>query len=811
MTETLRRAALVGFCFAFFAGALMAQDTAGRALEQIRKGEWNQAEQILESAGGTSGHYETLALRLKIELLERRGRTEEARAAASGLLNLYLSGLLKSPGDLGQAAYAAWRLQRWEDANNIFIEAAKAEDAPFSLYVDWGKLYLEKYNPAEAQSIFKDGLEAASKATAAPERWTKADLYLGLAQALETQSGPGMKELLEKASELSADSPRVAAFRGRLALGEQNWDEAARIADEALKERPGFLDLLEIRCAAAFFGVGEGDITFDEARADLEKINPTDADLYELLGDLCVANRRLEEAVAQYSHALELNPSQWSALASRGINRLRLGEEKSGTDDLEKAYANDPYNIWTVNTLRLVDSFSRFDRIEDGQFSIKLNQKESAVLKPYVEELLHRSLETLEQRYQHPVDHAVVFEMYPDHDDFAVRTLGLPGLGALGATFGRVVAMDSPSARPRGTFHWGSTLWHEMAHVVTLSLSRDRVPRWFTEGLSMMEERRAGPGWGDPLSMQFVRTYEKGKLLPLRDLNSGFVHPEGPEQITNSYFQAGWLCEWMADRFGMGKIRDMLVAFGEGKDDETVFREVLGKTEKEVDQLFHEELAAKLDPLLPRLREIELPSMDEADLRKGLAANPENFYLNLALGNRLASSEDYQGAVAPLSKAIEIFPWALDAHGPYALLSDAYRKLGDDEAARGVLESWWNRSPLRVETGLELARLLRDEKQPDEARKVLEQALYVDPLSANLHQDLGDLCLQTQRFDEAVREFQALVALKPADEASAHYRLAQALFLSGSPQQARMQVLLSLELAPSYEEAQRLLLEISRQ
>ncbi len=810
MRGSVRRSALIGCCLALLCAVPRAQDEPAQALDQMQKGRWDQAEETLASASGQSvSHAGALALRLRIELLERQGRYEEARNVAAGLLRLYQSGLLESASDLGQAAYAAWRLQRWEDANDIFIRASQMDEVPFSMYVDWGELYLEKYNPAEAEGIFKDGLEAASKEYDGIQRWSKADLDLGLAKALDAESSPGMKEVLTKALNLAPENPRIAAYRGRLALGEEDWDKAAEIADQGLKTTPGFLELLEIRSAAAFFS-GQ-DEEFKRARAELEKVNPKDADLYELLGDLCVANRRLEDSVEQYSHALELNPQQWSALASRGINRLRLGDEDAGKADLEEAYAKDPYNIWTVNTLRLVDSFSRFDRIQDGQFSIKLSRKESAVLKPYVEELLHRSLETLEQRYQHPVDHPIVFEMYPDHEDFAVRTLGLPGLGALGATFGRIVAMDSPSARPPGTFHWGSTLWHEMAHVVTLSLSNDRVPRWFTEGLSMMEERSAGPGWGDPLTVQFVRTYEKGKLLPLKDLNSGFIHPETPEQISISYFQAGWLCRWMADQYGMPKIREMLIAFAKGEEDETAFKEVLGKTEDEVDALFHQELSKTLDPLLPKLQEVELESNDQAGLNKALETHPDNFYLNLALGSFLITKEDYQGAIEPLQRAIDSFPWAVDSKGPYALLSKAYEKLGDEEATGKVLAAWWNHSPLNIETGLKLARILAKQERTDEARQVLEQALYVDPLSAPLHEQLGDLCLQSKRLDEAVREFRALVALKPADEASAHFRLAKALFLAGSPQQARMQVLLSLELAPSYEEAQRLLLEISRQ
>ena len=64
-------------------------------------------------------------------------------------------------------------------------------------------------------------------------------------------------------------------------------------------------------------------------------------------------------------------------------------------------------------------------------------------------------------------------------------------IGALGACFGRVVTMDSPQARPPGEFQWEATLWHELAHVITLQMSNQRVPRWLTEGISVYEEKQA--------------------------------------------------------------------------------------------------------------------------------------------------------------------------------------------------------------------------------------------------------------------------------------------------------------------------------
>ena len=82
--------------------------------------------------------------------------------------------------------------------------------------------------------------------------------------------------------------------------------------------------------------------------------------------------------------------------------------------------------------------------------------------------------------------------MYPDHADFAVRTLGLPGMaGALGVCFGKLFVMDSPTARKPDRFNWGSTLWHEFTHVITLQMTDHKIPRWFSEGLSVYEERKA--------------------------------------------------------------------------------------------------------------------------------------------------------------------------------------------------------------------------------------------------------------------------------------------------------------------------------
>ena len=331
------------------------------------------------------------------------------------------------------------------------------------------------------------------------------------------------------------------------------------------------------------------------------------------------------------------DPQHWQALSSLGINLLRQGDEEEGKEILEQAYAHDPFNIWTVNTLRLLDSFSAFERSETTNFALKISKREADTLRPYVVELLERSLRELSEKYGHEIEGKYTFEIYPNHDDFAVRTLGLPGLGALGATFGRVVAMDSPTAREAGTFHWGSTLWHEVTHVVTLALSDQKVPRWLTEGISMVEERAAGNGWGDYLTPPFIQAYEEGRLLSLGELNKGFERPEFPGQLQLSYLQAGLAAEFLLDRFGPAKIREILVAYALNQTSEEVFTRVLGSSLEDLDEAFQEVMEDRVKPLVERVRQVRLPGLEGsklglATLKQELENHPDNYGLHITLG-----------------------------------------------------------------------------------------------------------------------------------------------------------------------------------
>ena len=195
---------------------------------------------------------------------------------------------------------------------------------------------------------------------------------------------------------------------------------------------------------------------------------------------------------------------------------------------LFRSFDIDPYNVVTFNSLKMLDSLDVFETVSDGDLIVKLNKDEAPVLKDYVIPLAHRALETMAAKYEFTPKGPILIEMFPKHDDFAVRTLGLPGMiGALGACFGRVVTLDSPRARqPPGDFLWEATLWHELGHVITLQMSNQRVPRWLTEGISEWEETQARRDWTRPGEEMFARVLNRKQDIKLKELNEAFQDPK---------------------------------------------------------------------------------------------------------------------------------------------------------------------------------------------------------------------------------------------------------------------------------------------
>jgi tetratricopeptide (TPR) repeat protein len=156
------------------------------------------------------------------------------------------------------------------------------------------------------------------------------------------------------------------------------------------------------------------------------------------------------------------------------------------------------------------------------------------------------------------------------------------------------------------------------------------------------------------------------------------------------------------------------------------------------------------------------------------------------------------------------YPDYVESSSVYEMLADAYQGKGDKKSAREQLELYsrvGGRGPSLVKR---LASLQQEAGDNAEATKTLERLNFIYPEDEDLHRRLGDLLLAQNNLSGAIREYQAVLAMKPLDQATAHYELAKALRLAHRNDDARDQVLQALEAAPGYKPAQQLLLEISK-
>src|SRR5713226_3847817 len=405
-----------------------------------------------------------------------------------------------------QQAESLWRAHQYKEAGQAFESLVKIQPKNADYKVRYGRLLLERFNGAEAATLFQEALEIKKD---------HAGALMGLALVAADGFEGKAAELAHEA--LKADPKLVEAqeLLARLALEDNQPATAIEEADKALKMSPNSLDAMAIRATIDLMDDKQDTPWIGRIFA----INPKYGEAYATAGYFFVINRRYEEGIQLYRKAIELQPDLWSAHEQLGINLMRLGQEKEAREQLEIAFNNGQTDAMTTNTLNLMDSYKNFATFKTDNTIVRLHKKEAELLQPYFESEMKRAIATYEKKYKIHLDRPVQVEVYPDHEDFAVRTLGLPGLGALGVTFGYVVAMDSPSGRRPGTFHWDSTMWHELSHVYVLSMTNSRVPRWFTEGLAVFEETAAAPDWGDRLDPEAISAIKNKKLLPVAELD----------------------------------------------------------------------------------------------------------------------------------------------------------------------------------------------------------------------------------------------------------------------------------------------------
>jgi len=810
--------------------ATVAEPTAGALM---KTGEYARAESTL--APFTTAQ----AFWMRGLLAKRKGDTQGARALFRQAAALVARATTLGASQLAAVADSMAELAQYKEANQVYQTISKlaAASSPSSnpgsgaappvsgaiadeavLKTRWANLFAAKHNPAEAEGLYREALEINPKL---PEA------LVGLAELAAGNWEGKASALVQQALEVNPNLAEARLLLAQVHLEQENYTDAEKELDAIDRINPRSLESWSLRAVSDYLQ-GRAETLEQKWLPRIAVENPSYGKVFADLGDFAVIKRQYAPAVDFYRRALAQDPGLDDARSNLGINVFRLGEEDQAREILEDAYNRDPFNVWTVNTLRLMDSLKEYQTYETDRFRVRLNKKEAALLWPYVNELIEESYTSLTSRYGYSAPKKVLLELFPDHEDFAVRTLGLPGLGALGASFGPVVAMDSPSARPAGEFHWGSTLWHEFGHVITLGITSNKVPRWFTEGLSVYEENHARPGWGDPMNLGLIQALQRYGLVPIEKFDGVFVRPQYPMQVVFAYFQAGMICDFIVDTYGFPKILAMLKVYGDGKNDAAAIREALGMSLAEFDKAFGEYARVKtygfgeaihFDRIsiggvdLPihegKENESELPPPGAGRITP---SDPSRDFLTLL---REAADLRKQGkldeAVDNAEKAKKLFPPYVEGGNPYELLAGIYEDRGQKEKAVDELTAWQLQKGRDPATLKKLADMQAALGRRKDAIQTLTGALQVAMFDAQIHSRLAGWEMEEGNSQLAVREYRAVLALNPPDKAETHYRLAAAYWKQADALNARREILAALEIAPGYRPAQQLLLELTKQ
>ncbi len=693
----------------------------------------------------------------------------------------------------------------------FFSAAQKADPNLREAWIASGELALEKHDFRIAANTFS---EAQKKF---PD---DADVLCGLAKAYEPSDRGRMMELVQSALEKNENHvPTLLLLTDHLIDAEQ-YGEADKMLDRVFKVNPWEPEAWAYRAVLAHL---RNDLTNETAARDNGlKFWKTNPEVDHLIGLKLSQKYRFAEGSDHQRRALSFDPFFEPARIQLAEDLLRLGDEAEGWSLAEAAHRSDEYDVTAYNLVTLGKAMQKFATISNENFVIRMAANEAPLYGDRALALLEQAKTKLTAKYGINIATPTYVEIFPEQKDFGVRTFGMPhNPGFLGVCFGRVVTANSPASAAGNPANWEAVLWHEFTHVITLQLTKNKMPRWLSEGISVYEELQANPAWGQRMNPRYREMVLGEDLTPVSQLSAAFLTPKSEMHVQFAYYESELVVEFLVNKFGFEKLKTILRNLGDGVD----INEAISKSTapmKELEKDFATFAKARAEALGPGLdfkqtrtnrRGDILTQIEDAFISQTTNSTPSsatnNYWALLQQARRLASEKKWDEAKRPLEILVTSYPDQAGPNNAYAILAAVHRNLNETNAERAALEKWAVLDDSSLDAYLRLMELAESSKEWNVVAKNADRYLAVDPLVPQPYRFLARASEEVGNRDQAVSAYSKLLLLDPPDPADVHFRLAK-LLREKSNSEAKRHVLKALEEAPRFREAHQLLLELSR-
>lgn len=635
------------------------------------------------------------------------------------------------------------------------------------------------------------------------------EVLYGLARSFESSDAEKSEKYLNQALEINPNHVPSLLLVAENHLLSERYDTTEEVLERILQINPHEPSAWAIHSVLAH--LASEPEQEKEARDKALKYWSTNPEVDFLIGKYLAQKYRFAEAADAQRRALAMDHDYLPAKMELANDLLRLGEVDAGWQLAEEVFDKDNYNVVAHNLSTLHDHMRKFRTLESDGFVVRMDAEEAEIYGDRVLALLREAKKVLCEKYDVELNETIAVEIFPKQQDFAIRTFGLPGgAGFLGVCFGKVITMNSPASQGGNPTNWEAVLWHEFCHVVTLTKTNNKMPRWLSEGISVYEESLRDPSWGQAISPAYREMILGEDLTPVSQLSAAFRRPKSSQHLMFAYFESAVVVEYIVDQFGIEALRAILTDLGRGLQ----INDAIARHAAPLDGLdakFEEHIRKQASSFggEASFDQEGLPPLTEsADWKEWLADHPDNFFGLQQYAAALLREENWEGAKEPVEQLLAFAPTYAAEGSALAMKAQIHQKLSETDQELKVLHQLAQLRSDALEVYRRLAELHAERNQWEEVATDAQRILAVNPLSPEPHRLLA---LAGEKLDNphiAIEGLQTLSRMDPYDPADVHFRVARLMKETGQTEDAKRHVLMALEEAPRYRDAHKLLLAL---